>query len=99
MVALAVSEAVANTVRHAYPTDGPAGHVDVDVTHTPGSLIVTVEDRGAGIDIESHRPGLGIGIPIMQSQADRVEIDSDGNGTTVLLHFTIPERISSQPRE
>ena len=88
-VALAVSEAVANSVRHAYPADGPAGHVAVIVIHTPEGLIVTVNDHDAGLDPDNHRPGLGIGLPIMHSQADRVDIDSDSNGTTVTLHFAI----------
>ena len=91
-VALAVSEAATNAVRHAYPADSADGHLDVTLIRTPDSLIVTVKDDGAGMNAHSDAHGLRLGLAIMNSQTERLQIESDTTGTTVTLHFTAPER-------
>jgi len=87
-IALTVTEATTNAIRHAYPP-GSDGHVDVTVNRAPSSIIVTVSDDGEGMKQalpETH--GLGVGLAIMNSQTERVEIASDTTGTVVTLHFT-----------
>jgi serine/threonine-protein kinase RsbW len=91
-VALAVSEATTNVVRHAYPPDGDVGYFDVIVTRTPENLIVTVKDEGAGMRAHPLTHGLGVGLQVMNSQAERLEIESDSTGTIVTLYFTAPGR-------
>src|SRR3954447_25427321 len=59
-VALAVSEAVGNAVRHAYP-DAP-GKVQIRSRMVGDWLEVVVRDWGVGWRASSD-PGLGLGIP------------------------------------
>jgi serine/threonine-protein kinase RsbW len=87
-VALAVSEAATNAVRHAYPPDSADRHLDITLTRTPGRLIVTIRDDGAGMDAHMNTRGLGLGLAIMNSQTDRLQIESDSTGTSVTLYFT-----------
>ena len=86
-IALAVSEATTNAVRHAYPP-GSDGHIDVTVTCTPYSIIVTVKDEGVGMNAHENAHGLGLGLPLMNSQTECLEITSDTTGTIVTLRFT-----------
>lgn len=86
-IALVVGEATTNAVIHAYPP-GAAGHVEVIVTRTPDSIIVTVKDEGDGMDKTLRETrGLGLGLPLMNSQTERLEIRTDTTGTIVTLHF------------
>ena len=78
-VALAVSEAVANAVIHGYE-----GDVSVLVAVDGESLVVRVQDYGAGFHRDSRN---GIGLGLMHALADRVRIDSTSVGTLVELVF------------
>jgi serine/threonine-protein kinase RsbW len=79
---LALTEAVSNSVRHAYGPNGN-GHVDVTYDLRPDMLAIEVVDDGAGFDPE-EAPGFqgdelsegGLGISIIRSIADEFEIDS-----------------------
>ena len=58
---LAVTEAVANAVKHAYPAERP-GRVTVELTATAGRLEIAVSDEGRGlgdadVSIEPRTPG------------------------------------------
>ena len=86
-IALVVTEAATNAVRHAYPP-GSAGHVDVAINRTPNNIIVTIQDQGTGINDHEHTHGLGLGLPIMHAQTEQVEITSDTTGTAVTPYFT-----------
>ena len=87
-VALTVSEAVGNAVRHAYPQGDPLG--DVEVTAETGDhLVVTVQDFGLGMNHDNGSHGLGLGLPIMRSQTRRLDVTSDSTGTTLRLHFRL----------
>jgi serine/threonine-protein kinase RsbW len=87
---LAVTEAVANAVRHAYPEDEP-GRVRVELNADGEKLEIAVSDEGRGLggaDIEPHeaQPGeSGMGLSIIRSIADEVDVGAgaDGRGTTV----------------
>jgi two-component sensor histidine kinase len=97
-IALTVSEATTNAVRHAYP-DGSDGHVDVTVARTAESIIITVRDEGGGMnEALPETRGLGVGLALMYSQTERLEIESDSAGTVVTLHFTAPAAERHRPQ-
>jgi len=79
---LALTEAVSNSVRHAY---GPSGDGHVDVTYELGAhrLGIEVVDDGEGFDPDEPPPlegeelsEGGLGIAIIRSIADEFEIQS-----------------------
>ena len=79
---LALTEAVSNSVRHAYGPNGE-GHVDVTYELAPDRLGIEVVDDGEGFDPdepasfegEELSEG-GLGIAIIRSIADDFEIQS-----------------------
>lgn len=81
-IVLAVGEALANAVEHAY---GPAeGDLQLQADVDDGTVTITVTDRGA------WRPPLqptdrGRGLAIMRSTMDHVHLTRDEHGTRVLL--------------
>jgi len=86
-VALAVSEAVGNAVRHAYP-DAP-GNVEITSRVAGDWLEVVVRDWGVGWRPSSD-PGLGLGIPLMETMAELSVAPAPGGGCTVSLRFPCP---------
>ena len=88
-VALAVSEATGNAVRHAYPPDQADGHVEVAVTRAGDTVIITVSDEGLGMDSHTSAEGSGLGLLLMRDQTQDLAVESDGNGTRVALHFSV----------
>ena len=88
-MAVAVSEAVTNVVRHAYPAGTP-GPVLVAAASDDTHLTVRVTDRGAGGAGDTTGTGLGLGVPTMAALSERLEIGPglDGLGTTVTLEFS-----------
>ena len=83
-IVIAVGEAIANAVEHAYQAaDGTVElHANVDGENT---LLVDVFDRGAFIDREL-REGRGLGLRIVRAIARAVSIDTDG-GTHIRMVF------------
>jgi serine/threonine-protein kinase RsbW len=89
---LAVTEACANVVRHAYPDDVD-GIVRLRVSLEPGTLTVEVADDGQGLDTgslsgwdASRMREEGMGFSIMRAVVDELEIDStSATGTVVRL--------------
>ena len=90
---LALTEACSNSVRHAYDEDG--GHVSISFELRDDRLIVEVEDDGTGFtpeaigkngdDAELSEGGLGIAI--IRSIADEVEIGGGAGGRGARLRF------------
>jgi serine phosphatase RsbU (regulator of sigma subunit)/anti-sigma regulatory factor (Ser/Thr protein kinase) len=79
--AIAVSEACANSVEHAY---GPGdATVDLSASLTGDEAVVTVRDRGGWR--EPRGANRGRGIPVMKEFMDDVAIDTGDQGTTVEL--------------
>jgi serine/threonine-protein kinase RsbW len=78
---LALTEAVSNSVRHAYGPNGD-GHVDVTYELAPDRLGIVVADDGDGFDPDGTPPfdaevsEGGLGIAIIRSIADEFEIMS-----------------------
>jgi anti-sigma regulatory factor (Ser/Thr protein kinase) len=91
-VRLAVSEACANAVVHAY-SDTTGGLMDVDVTTDPQNLLVSVRDHGTGMAPRTDSPGLGVGLPLIASLAESMELlTPPGGGTEVRMRFALAPR-------
>jgi len=87
-VMVAVGEACANAVEHAYRGQEPglmhvAAGVDVD-----GILTVTVRDEGAWRPPDRDPGDRGRGLLIMRQMVDRVEL-AENDGTTVTLSIRL----------
>src|SRR5690348_8016505 len=79
-VKLAVTEACTNVVVHAYPDgDGPMA---VTAAVCDGKLTVVVSDEGRGIVPRPDSPGLGLGLPLIATLADSLELGSGESDTT-----------------
>lgn len=86
-VRLAISEACANVIVHAYPGD-QEGLLDVAVSASPGSLQISVRDQGRGMAPRADSPGLGVGLPLIASLAETLELcDGPHGGTEVRMTF------------
>jgi serine/threonine-protein kinase RsbW len=90
---LALTEACSNSVRHAYGDAG--GHVEISFELREDRLVIEVADDGAGFDATGagrRRDGEelaegGLGIAIIRSIADEVEIGGRANGRGSRLRF------------
>ena len=71
-VKLAVTEACTNVVVHAYPdAEGPMGlRASIDGR----TLSLVVADRGRGIVPRPDSPGLGLGLPLIATLAESLEL-------------------------
>jgi serine/threonine-protein kinase RsbW len=92
-VVLAVDEAAANAVRHAYGTD-TSGVVELTLWTEPGTLCVEVVDHGSWRPPATPTPAGaagdgGRGIPLMSTMADAVLIHYDARGSRVLLRHRV----------
>jgi serine/threonine-protein kinase RsbW/stage II sporulation protein AB (anti-sigma F factor) len=90
-VSVCVSEAVANVAFHAY-RDGTVGDVRITAAVVDGMLEVRVEDDGVGITPRPDSPGLGLGLPLIASWADAVEIESVDPGSRIVMRFALDGR-------
>jgi serine/threonine-protein kinase RsbW len=90
---LALTEAVSNSVRHAYAGEGE-GHVDIRYELRADRICVEVVDDGAGFDPEES-PSFegdelsegGLGIAIIRTIADEIEIESRPGARGSRLRF------------
>ena len=90
---LALTEACSNSVRHAYGYGD--GHVDISFELRDDRLIVEVSDDGTGFELEDGSgDGVGdelteggLGIAIIRSIADEVEISGGPDGRGSRLRF------------
>jgi anti-sigma regulatory factor (Ser/Thr protein kinase) len=95
-VALAVGEACANAVMHAYD-GGPAGRLRVVAEVRDSRLEVVVSDGGQGMAPRPDSPGLGLGLPLMASLASALELrPAAGGGTEVWLCFELGDRAPAE---
>ena len=91
---LALTEACSNSVRHAY--DDGEGHVSISFELRDDRLIIEVVDDGTGFEPETAGKNGGdeelseggLGIAIIRSIADEVEIGGGANGRGSRLRFT-----------
>ncbi len=99
-----VSEACNNVVLHAYPGDAP-GPLIFSLAITADAVDAVVRDRGSGIrpgaalrpdlagpKLEAPRDrGLGVGVSMINTLADRTEFQSNpATGTEVRMMFRRP---------
>ncbi len=90
-IRLAVTEACTNVVVHAYP-DGTDGPLEVLATLGGEELTVVVRDEGKGIAARTDSPGLGLGLPLIASLAERVELGHDEQARTeVRMTFSLSD--------
>jgi serine/threonine-protein kinase RsbW len=86
-VRLGVTEALTNAVRHAYRSE-EKGDIELEAAVRGGALHVVVRDFGTGPTVQVSSAGVGLGLPLMASVAQRVLIDIEaGRGTEVHLTF------------
>lgn len=90
-LALAVGEACANVVVHAYPP----GDIGPLIVHAEiiqeVEIRVNVCDQGQGMTPRPDSPGLGLGLPLIANLCDRLEIHDgpDGVGTELEMAFSL----------
>jgi serine/threonine-protein kinase RsbW len=89
-LALAVGEACANVVVHAYPP-GDVGPLIVQASIADDEIVVSVVDQGQGMTPRPDSPGLGLGLPLIANLSDRLEIQEgpDGVGTQLEMVFSL----------
>ena len=84
-VELAVSEAVANAVVHAYE-DG-RGTVELQAAAAPYELQIVVRDHGCGMRGNGSNGGAGFGLPIIRRLARHVEVVDAAPGVALTMTF------------
>jgi serine/threonine-protein kinase RsbW len=88
-IKVAVTEACANVVVHAY-TDGD-GTIELDATPGEDAITLTVRDRGVGMGAAGRRAetqGLGLGLALIASLSDTYAITGGADrGTEVRMTF------------
>jgi serine/threonine-protein kinase RsbW/stage II sporulation protein AB (anti-sigma F factor) len=85
-IRLAVSEAVSNSVVHAF-RGRRIGTVILICREEPEAMKVIIIDDGGGMRPNLESPGLGLGIPLITKLASQVNFDSSERGTTVSMTF------------
>ncbi|HEY2282664.1 MAG TPA: ATP-binding protein [Solirubrobacteraceae bacterium] len=94
-VRLAVTEACSNVVVHAYADDAP-GPLEVLATVRDGALTVIVRDEGPGIAPHPDSPGLGLGLPLIASLAESVQLGRDEQERTeVCMTFSLSDGLAN----
>ena len=88
-IRLAVTEACTNVVVHAYPDD-QEGPLEVLATLADDELTVLVRDEGPGIVPRPDSPGLGLGLPLIASLTEGMQLGHDEDGRTeVSMTFSL----------
>jgi serine/threonine-protein kinase RsbW/stage II sporulation protein AB (anti-sigma F factor) len=80
-ITLAVGEACANAVVHAF-ADRPPGVLRITGEMTDGGLQIVVADDGQGMSPRPDSPGLGLGLPLMASLAATMDVRAASTGGT-----------------
>lgn len=85
-VKVALSEAASNVIRHAYSEDCPDNDrvLEIDCYDDKGELVLAVTDNGKGMSIPPP-PSDGLGFGIMASLMDKVDVETDSDGTYLLM--------------
>lgn len=93
-IRLAVTEACTNVVVHAYPDDHNDGQMEVLATMLGDELTVIVRDEGEGIGPRADSPGLGLGLPLIASLAENVQLGRDEQDRTeVRMTFSLYDEL------
>jgi serine phosphatase RsbU (regulator of sigma subunit)/anti-sigma regulatory factor (Ser/Thr protein kinase) len=84
-ITVAVQEAAANAVEHAYAPGMAA--FSVDAHNDAGAIIVTVTDRGNWREARGENRGRGF--PLMEGLMESVNVTQAADGTSVVLRKTL----------
>lgn len=96
-VELAVSEAVSNSVVHAFPHD-TVGTITVRAELRGSALIVVVRDNGTGLRPDLRNKGFGLGLPLIACVSDEYRIeDRPEGGAVVTMRFGTEQGDASAP--
>jgi anti-sigma regulatory factor (Ser/Thr protein kinase) len=87
-VMLAVSEAATNVIVHAYPDH--KGLVSGAAFVGQGALRIVIADNGVGMAPRIDSPGLGLGLPMVATVADALDVKTSGDGTEIEMTFPCP---------
>lgn len=87
---LAVSEAVTNSVLHAFVDRAP-GRIELHIVPERDAVVIAVRDDGRGLTPRHDSPGLGLGLPMIGRLCAHLEIGPgpDGSGTVVRMRFDL----------
>jgi serine/threonine-protein kinase RsbW len=89
-LAQAFTEAASNVVIHAYPAG--QGELRVAAVQRGREIRISVADDGIGargFTYPSLHPGLGVGLQLIHSFSDHVQISHPARGTTVVMCFEL----------
>jgi serine/threonine-protein kinase RsbW len=90
-IKLAITEACTNVVIHAYE-DEEDGSLEVDASIDDRRLTVVIRDEGRGIVPRPDSPGLGLGLPLIATLAESLELGKDDDDRTeVRMTFALDE--------
>jgi serine/threonine-protein kinase RsbW len=87
-LALAVTEAVTNVVKHAYEPGASDRGTWLTGSVADGLLEIAVSDRGHGFR-ESASPGLGVGLSIIADMSAELDVDQGPAGTELRMRFPL----------
>ena len=95
-IALAVTEACANVVVHAYRDHPAVGEMTVSLEWSNDCLRAYVADDGIGMVPRRDSPGLGLGIPLISELTDDFELRGrPEGGTEVCMQFTLSKKVAA----
>jgi anti-sigma regulatory factor (Ser/Thr protein kinase) len=86
-VGLALTEALSNAITHAY-RGVPAGEIEVTAEDRADRLVVAVRDFGLGMAPRADSPGMGVGLPLIGTLTEEVQIVRREDGTDIIMIFT-----------
>jgi anti-sigma regulatory factor (Ser/Thr protein kinase) len=81
---LAVTEAAANVVQHAYPRGRP-GTFSLDARCEAGDVVVEIGDEGVGVGTAAPRHGGGLGLEIIRRMFPAFTLCEADPGTRVTI--------------
>jgi anti-sigma regulatory factor (Ser/Thr protein kinase) len=94
-IKLAITEACTNVVIHAYEDDVD-GCLEVDASIRDRRLLVIIRDEGRGIVPRPDSPGLGLGLPLIATLAESLELGKDDDDRTeVRMTFALDESVDA----
>jgi anti-sigma regulatory factor (Ser/Thr protein kinase) len=94
-VKLAVTEACTNVVVHAYP--GGDGPMEITAAIRDGRLAIAVRDEGRGMLPRADSPGLGLGLPLIATLAETLELGRGADDKTE-VRMTFRLDLEEDPR-